>query len=135
MVNTVVWQIKEFMESLSYAKAANYQISQKVLGKHGYVHDVVMPLDHRTCCFTKGYMHYAKGTGSILQTTGVVGKDLMTIENTWYFTLCEVANLMGFLSKFSFSDITSNRQWYWLLGNSLSVSVISVLMDYLLHHI
>ncbi|KAJ2667366.1 tRNA (cytosine-5-)-methyltransferase [Coemansia sp. RSA 1199] len=112
MVNTVVRQIKEFMESLSDAKAANYQISQKILNKHGYVHDVVTPLDHRTCCFTKGYTHYVKGTGYILQTLGVVGKDPMTIKNTWYFTLCKVANLMGFPAEFSFSDITSNRQQY-----------------------
>ncbi|KAJ2548530.1 C-5 cytosine-specific DNA methylase, partial [Coemansia sp. RSA 1797] len=72
------------------------------------------------------------GTGSILQTSGVVGKDPMTIENTRYFTPREVANLMGFPAEFSFSDITSNRQRYRLLGNSLSVSVVSVLMDYLL---
>ncbi|KAJ2187701.1 hypothetical protein EV181_002609 [Coemansia sp. RSA 532] len=127
-----VRQIKEFMESLSDAEAANYQISQKVLDKHGYVHDVVTPLDYRTCCFTKGYTHYAEGTGSILQTSGVVGKDPMTVENTRYFTPREVANLMGFPAEFSFSDITSNRQRYRLLGNSLSVSVVSVLMDYLL---
>ncbi|KAJ2356531.1 hypothetical protein GGF43_002010 [Coemansia sp. RSA 2618] len=128
-----VRQINEFMENLSDAESAKYRLSQKTLEKHGYVHDVVTPNDRRTCCFTKGYTHYAEGTGSILQTEGVVGKDPMTVENTRYFTPREVANLMGFPAEFSFPEGTSNKQKYRVLGNSLSVSIVSVLMDYLVN--
>ncbi|KAJ2842421.1 hypothetical protein IWW36_005913, partial [Coemansia brasiliensis] len=78
--------IKEFLETLSDDDAVTYQLSQKILDRHGYVHDVVTPEDRRTCCFTKGYTHYAEGTGSVLQTKGVVGQDPMTTENTRYFT-------------------------------------------------
>ncbi|KAI9504059.1 S-adenosyl-L-methionine-dependent methyltransferase [Coemansia spiralis] len=113
---------------------AHYRLNSKVLEKHGYVHDVVTPEDRRTCCFTKGYTHYAEGTGSILQLEGVVGKDPITLENTRYFTPREVANLMGFPKNFSFPADTSIRQGYRLLGNSLSVSVVAVLMDYLVRH-
>ncbi|KAJ1829738.1 hypothetical protein LPJ56_000050 [Coemansia sp. RSA 2599] len=126
-----VRQVKEFMQSLSPEEVELYRLSPKVLEKHGYVYDVVTPEDRRTCCFTKGYTHYAEGTGSILQLQGTVGKDEMTIENTRYFTPREVANLMGFPADFSLPANTSIKQGYRLLGNSLSVSIVSVLMDYL----
>ncbi|KAI7834767.1 S-adenosyl-L-methionine-dependent methyltransferase [Kickxella alabastrina] len=126
-----VRQVKQFLQELTKDEAAPYRLSQKVLEKHGYVHDVVTPEDRRTCCFTKGYTHYAEGTGSILQLEGVVGTDEMTLENTRYFTPREVANLMGFPEDFSLPAGTTIKQGYRLLGNSLSVSVVSVLMDYL----
>ncbi|KAI8326193.1 S-adenosyl-L-methionine-dependent methyltransferase [Martensiomyces pterosporus] len=128
-----VRQVREFMEDLTDEEAAPYRLSEKLLEKHGYVHDVVTPGDRRTCCFTKGYKHYAEGTGSILQLEGVVGQDAMTAGNTRYFTPREVANLMGFPASFTLPKNTSIKQGYRLLGNSLSVSVVSVLMDYLLH--
>ncbi|KAJ1731313.1 hypothetical protein LPJ61_002597 [Coemansia biformis] len=128
-----VRRVKQFLEDLAPEDAASYRLPQKILDRHGYVHDVVTPDDRRTCCFTKGYTHYAEGTGSVLQTAGVVGVDPMTQENTRYFTPREVANLMGFPASLSFPSATSAKQRYRLLGNSLSVSVVAVLADYLLH--
>ncbi|KAJ1998649.1 hypothetical protein H4R26_005379 [Coemansia thaxteri] len=128
-----VRQVKHFMEELSAEAAVPFRICPKVLERHGYVHDVVTPEDRRTCCFTKGYTHYAEGTGSILQLSGIVGTDPMTTDNTRYFTPREVANLMGFPAEFGFPATTSTRQGYRLLGNSLSVSVVAMLMDYLIH--
>ncbi|KAJ2159902.1 hypothetical protein GGF46_002684 [Coemansia sp. RSA 552] len=129
-----VRQVKQFLESEEGSDhVAAYRVPQKVLDKYGYVHDVVTPEDRRTCCFTKGYTQYAEGTGSVLQTDGVVGTDPMTPENTRYFTPREVASLMGFPAAFSFPEHTSTKQRYRLLGNSLSVSVVAVLMDYLVH--
>ncbi|KAJ2537669.1 hypothetical protein EV175_006653 [Coemansia sp. RSA 1933] len=128
-----VRQVKQFMEELTAENITPYRLKTKVLESHGYVHDVVTPEDRRTCCFTKGYTHYAEGTGSILQMTGVVGKDPMTLENTRYFTPREVANLMGFPLELEFPSDTSVKQQYRLLGNSLSVSIVSLLMDYLVH--
>jgi tRNA (cytosine38-C5)-methyltransferase len=44
-----------------------YLVPDKVLVKNSHVFDIVKPDGHRSCCFTKGYYHYAQGTGSILQ--------------------------------------------------------------------
>ncbi|KAJ2727118.1 hypothetical protein GGI07_000002 [Coemansia sp. Benny D115] len=126
-----VRQVKEFLENLTQEQMAPYRLNAKVLEKHAYVYDVVTPEDRRTCCFTKGYSHYAEGTGSVLQIKGVVGQDAMTLENTRYFTPREVANLMGFPKEFTLPETTSVKQGYRLLGNSLSVSVVALLMDYL----
>ena len=49
-----------------------------------------------------------------------------------YFTPREVANLHSFPSSFDFPEEISNRQRYALLGNSLSVAVVSCLLKYLL---
>ncbi|KAJ2766866.1 hypothetical protein IWQ56_003549 [Coemansia nantahalensis] len=128
-----VRQVKHYLEEQPPAPAGWPRLPQKILDRHSYVHDVVTPEDRRTCCFTKSYTHYAEGTGSVLQTHGTVGVDPMVRENTRYFTPREVANLMGFPAAFSFPGGTSTKQQYRLLGNSLSVSVVAVLVDYLLH--
>lgn len=46
---------------------AQYLVPDKVLAKNGHVFDIVKPDGRRSCCFTKGYYHYAQGTGSVLQ--------------------------------------------------------------------
>jgi len=51
-----------------------------------------------------------------------------------YFTEREVSNIMGFPSSFSFPDGTTfpqSRVAYRALGNSLSVPVVTCLLDYL----
>jgi tRNA (cytosine38-C5)-methyltransferase len=45
----------------------DYLVPDKVLAKNSHVFDIVKPDGHRSCCFTKGYYHYAQGTGSVLQ--------------------------------------------------------------------
>eukprot|EP00898_Chlorokybus_atmophyticus_P003992 jgi/Chlat1/4594/Chrsp290S08883 len=49
-----------------------------------------------------------------------------------YFTPREIANLHGFPQDFAFPESTTLRQRYALLGNSLSVTVVALLLDYLL---
>lgn len=44
-----------------------FLVPDKVLLKNMQVFDIVKPTSRRSCCFTKGYFHYAQGTGSILQ--------------------------------------------------------------------
>lgn len=44
-----------------------YLVPDKVLAKNSHVFDIVKPDGHRSCCFTKGYYHYAQGTGSVIQ--------------------------------------------------------------------
>lgn len=131
-----VHQVKEYLE-LSPDAAPEilhpYRLKPQTLEKYGWVSDVVTAEDRRTTCFTKSYSQYAEGTGSILQLEGQVGKDKMTAENTRYFSPREVANLMGFPVHFSFPETTTNKQGYRLLGNSLSVDVVAVLVDYLVN--
>lgn len=49
-----------------------------------------------------------------------------------YFTPREVANLMGFPQEFEFPEISTIKQRYRTLGNSISVKLVSELMRYLL---
>ena len=49
-----------------------------------------------------------------------------------YFTPREVANLHSFPDSFSFPAHVTRRQQYALLGNSLSVAVVSELLTYML---
>ena len=49
-----------------------------------------------------------------------------------YFTPGEVARLHSFPASFSFPGSTTRRQQYALLGNSLSVRVVSTLLRHLL---
>lgn len=57
--------LSQYLEHDSHFE--QYLVSDKVLAKNSHVFDVVKPNGHRSCCFTKGYYHYAQGTGSILQ--------------------------------------------------------------------
>ncbi|OMJ08783.1 tRNA (cytosine(38)-C(5))-methyltransferase [Smittium culicis] len=133
-------KIGDFIDKLSDADFKTYAIDQKVLDSHGYVFDVVMPSSSRSCCFTKSYKHYNEGTGSVLQISGTVGIDKQTSENTRYFTEYEVARLLGFPNDFSFTSKSPNdksenvtlKQSYKLLGNSLSVIVVSNLVTRLI---
>lgn len=49
-----------------------------------------------------------------------------------YFTPREVANLHSFPTSFAFPEGVSTKQQYALLGNSLSVAVVSDLLTYLM---
>ena len=48
-----------------------------------------------------------------------------------YFTPREVANLHSFPQSFGFPDQVTKKQRYSLLGNSLSVAVVTHLLEYL----
>lgn len=57
-----------------------YLVPDKVLTKNSHVFDIVKPDGHRSCCFTKGYYHYAQGTGSILQMNQEVDVSASEVE-------------------------------------------------------
>ncbi|OLY77802.1 tRNA (cytosine(38)-C(5))-methyltransferase [Smittium mucronatum] len=136
-------KISDFIDNLTEAEFKTYSIDQKVLDTHGYVFDVVMPSSYRSCCFTKSYKHYNEGTGSVLQISGTVGIDKQTSLNTRYFTEYEVARLLGFPNEFTFTgdlnqdhpETVTLKQRYKLLGNSLSVVVVSNLITRLVNHL
>ncbi|KAI8972481.1 S-adenosyl-L-methionine-dependent methyltransferase [Pilobolus umbonatus] len=127
-----------------------YLVPDKLLLKNVQVFDIVKPSSHRSCCFTKGYFHYAQGTGSILQmneeadTHEIVQQALhykdMDVEKQLkllhslklrYFSPREVANLMGFPQDFTFPETSTIKQKYRTLGNSVNVKLVSELMRYL----
>lgn len=47
-----------------------YAVPDKTLLKNGYVFDIVTPSSRHSCCFTKGYFHYAQGTGKYHREKG-----------------------------------------------------------------
>ena len=48
-----------------------------------------------------------------------------------YFTTREISNLLGFPSEFSFPEHLTLKQKYKVLGNSLNVTVVSLLIHHL----
>ncbi|KAI9592523.1 S-adenosyl-L-methionine-dependent methyltransferase [Syncephalis fuscata] len=59
--------IEEIIES-DASITSSYAIPNSLLLKHGRQFDIIKLDSRRSCCFTKGYGHHVRGTGSILQT-------------------------------------------------------------------
>ncbi|KAF1803191.1 S-adenosyl-L-methionine-dependent methyltransferase [Mucor lusitanicus] len=146
---TPVDPLSKYLEHDSHYE--QYLVPDKVLAKNSHVFDIVKPDGHRSCCFTKGYFHYAQGTGSILQmnqdanTAEVFSKamafkgvdedrqlELLRTLKLRYFSPREVSNLMGFPQEFTFPDASTIKQKYRTLGNSINVKLVSELMRYLM---
>ena len=125
-------------------------VNDVMLEKHAEVFDIVQAQSTSSCCFTKAYGKYAQGTGSILQQRGDL-KDAFQKAGTTkakdrlaalkglelrFFTPFEVAKLMGFPapSRFQFPKdyIQRPHLCYRVLGNSLNVSVVSMLTTLLI---
>lgn len=124
-------------------------VPDKVLEKYAEILDIVTEDSERSCCFTKGYSHYAEGTGSVFcpcseQEITSVYKQIENMEKQSpeylkavkslglrYFSPREVARLMCFPEYFRFPDNVSIKQKYRLLGNSVNVHVVAVLIKIL----
>lgn len=113
-----------------------------LITKYGAVLNVVCSASTHSCCFTKNYARFAKGTGSVLATAIATEEALAGARDDsaratgWglrYFTPREIANLHGFPrgDEFGFPPGVSLRKQYNLLGNSLSVDVVAELLRYL----
>ncbi|KAJ7566264.1 hypothetical protein O6H91_02G095000 [Diphasiastrum complanatum] len=127
----------------------HYWVPKQWVERWGDVFDIVTPDSKRCCCFTKSYGRYAKGTGSFLATKNLENLDLLyqildrkhsqqecrsTLVDAFglrYFTSREIANLHSFPPTFTFPKHISLKQRYALLGNSLSIRVVSTLLWYL----
>ncbi|KAJ1984415.1 hypothetical protein H4R34_000678 [Dimargaris verticillata] len=119
------------------ALLTDYRVPTDLLSKRLKVMDVVHFDSTGSCCFTKGYSHYAEGTGSILhmgyKPLGDQSPALNVTYDYRYFTEYEIAQLMGFpLTKFRFPDTITRKQRYRLLGNSLNVTVVAHLLRHLI---
>lgn len=117
-------------------------VPAEIVAKYGAVLNVVCPASAHSCCFTKNYTRFAKGTGSVL-APDVEREDALQSAafdaparaalRLRYFTTREIANLHGFPrgGAFSFPADVPVRKRYSLLGNSLSVDVVAELLRYL----
>ncbi|KAI0089821.1 S-adenosyl-L-methionine-dependent methyltransferase [Irpex rosettiformis] len=138
-----------------------YKISDRVLEKWGRLFDIVLPSSRRTCCFTRGYTKLAERAGSVLQmnekldTTTTFVKFLSAQRNgdrdavrlldplrLRYFSPDELLRLFSFVepdgsskspsqTSFTWPATISNKTRYKLIGNSVNVTVVSRLIDYL----
>jgi len=105
-------------------------VSQALLQKYYEAIDIVNIHSTSTCCFTKSYGSFVKGTGSIFDENSLASKQDGTPEERRlrFFTPKEVGRLMCFPDKFKFPPNTSIKQKYKGLGNSLNVFVVSILL-------
>ncbi|KAL1741688.1 S-adenosyl-L-methionine-dependent methyltransferase [Schizophyllum fasciatum] len=123
---------------------AQYAIPNHVLLKWGWLFDIVLPKDRRTCCFTRGYTKLVERSGSILQMNENLDSDpaqaLIILHSLGlrYFTPDELLHLFGFTRPNS-ADIAygwpkevSEKTKFRLIGNSVNVAVVASLLDYLL---
>ncbi|XP_048467028.1 tRNA (cytosine(38)-C(5))-methyltransferase isoform X1 [Rhincodon typus] len=136
--NLSIQMIQEFLEE-ELKDPRPYFIPPKTLLRYALILDIVGQSCRRSVCFTKGYGHYAEGTGSVLKTApdvqlSEVFQSFQTLSEDEklsrlsklklrYFTPREIANLHGFPPEFSFPETISLRQSYRLLGNSLNIKV------------
>lgn len=101
-----------------------YLVKQSVLQKSGPHLDIVTPDDKYSCCFTKAYRKYHRGTGSLLQTSipyqlPPVARDFDNLVSLKlrYFTGTEMKRLHGFPEDFGFPDDMPETQRVKLVGN------------------
>ncbi|MBI4912205.1 MAG: DNA cytosine methyltransferase [Acidobacteria bacterium] len=91
----------------------------EVLARHRGGMDLVEPADRRSSCFIGGYGQKFVGGGSFLSTSLGIRR----------FAPTEIAALLGFPGRFSFPAETPRSSRYKLLGNSLSVTMASWVLD------
>ena len=116
--------------------------------------DLVFPHSRGTMCFTKGYAQYFEGTGSFMCDGAASREDakLLIDAHTAHCParddgaeVCplmalrirrlapkEISSLMSFPDSFTFHPDATLRQQYRLLGNSVSVAVVTLVITELL---
>lgn len=109
----------------------------------GYRFDIVTPADEESTCFTKNYAKNFKGSGPLFlpectpspSKEQIAAYDVEALQRhkLRFFTPREIANLLCFPSDFTFPPSVTTKQAYRLLGNSISVHVVSLLLRHLLH--
>jgi tRNA (cytosine38-C5)-methyltransferase len=131
--------IRDFLESHDASSAAALAVPAKVIDSPAQASaiDVVAAHCVHSSCFTKGYMKFTVGTGSVLQTVSPplahpIARDSAALRKAAlrYFSPREIANLHGFPRSFKLGSVSAKQQ-YKLLGNSLSVTVVQALLAHL----
>lgn len=130
----------------SHTEESQYLLPPKLLQKRAWVLDIRTSESNGSCCFTKGYGHYAEGTGSVYcpftdETIKLKYNEVGSYENDSdkqmqilsdlklrFFSPREVCRLMCFPEDFNFPKHITDRQKYRLLGNSINIHVVSRLI-------
>jgi len=117
---------------------ADLAVPDHVLERYGRAMDLVGRHSRRSCCFTKNYSRYVKGTGSVLLEALAPGApppreapplDELRALRPRFFAPTEIAAIHGFPPSFDFPPkVATKKKWYELLGNSLSVPVVAALL-------
>ncbi|CAL8110985.1 unnamed protein product [Orchesella dallaii] len=138
---------------LSEEDLAKLKVSASVIDKYYQAMDIVTPFSVCTCCFTKGYGQFVKGTGSILNydlcdkdetkegeananecSTTTTDCNLSKCGNKMllrYFSPKEISRLMCYPEDFKMPESLSIKQKYKSLGNSVNVYVVAMLFTLL----
>ena len=126
--------IQEFLDD-EQTMGKNYSsffLTKETLEKSGNILDIVTPDDKFSCCFTKAYRKFNRGTGSVLQTQTPyqqppIARDINNLLSLKlrYFTGNEMKRLLGFPESFTFPDSMSEKQRTKLAGN---ISFLYILM-------
>ena len=137
-------QLSAYLEPHNSASChGEHAVPQHVLERYGAAMDLVGRHSRRSMCVTKNYARYVKGTGSIVceglpegvsPPSASDDKSLAALSplQPRYLAPSEVARLHGFPDGFAFPEQITLKKRYELLGNSLSVQVVTALLRYLL---
>lgn len=134
---------------LDSTEESSYLLPTKLLQKRSWVLDIRTSESNGSCCFTKGYGHYAEGTGSVYCpfTDEIIrlkyhevgnnendsGKQMQILSDLKlrFFSPKEICQLMCFPEDFHFPKHITDKQKYRLLGNSINIHVVSRLINLL----
>ncbi|XP_032664820.1 tRNA (cytosine(38)-C(5))-methyltransferase [Odontomachus brunneus] len=139
----ICYTLNNILENVEQSK---YSVPSELLRKRAWVLDIRTRESNGSCCFTKGYGHYAEGTGSVYcpfpdETIRLKYDEATNHEDDSdkktqilselklrFFSPREVCRLMCFPENFDFPEHTTDKQKYRLLGNSINVHVVSRLI-------
>lgn len=137
------YTLNNILENVAESK---YLISSELLRKRAWVLDIRTSESNSSCCFTKGYGHYAEGTGSVYcpfsdetirlkYDEAIKYKDdsdkktqILSELKLRFFSPQEICRLMCFPESFDFPKHITDKQKYRLLGNSINVHIVSRLI-------
>uniref|UniRef100_A0A5S6R0I2 Raf homolog serine/threonine-protein kinase n=1 Tax=Trichuris muris TaxID=70415 RepID=A0A5S6R0I2_TRIMR len=133
--------LSEYVDAAASDFAESCAIPDGRLLRYVYCTEVVDGNSTRSCCFTKGYGRYIKGTGPILKCSSDIkleealerldrcdteGEKLKVAKELKIrlFHPEEIKRLLGFPDSFRFPDEFTPRKRYQMLGNSINVVVL-----------
>ena len=130
------WCVGDIVETSE--ETLKYAVPAKVVKKYGEAMDIVSVKSKSSCCFTKSYGKYVKGTGSVFDKRSLTlslstdANEAIVDRDVRYFSPREVARLMCYPESYNFPSHLTPQQKYKALGNSVNVYVISILLSLLL---
>ncbi|KAL1526486.1 hypothetical protein AB1Y20_015196 [Prymnesium parvum] len=132
--------LNDFLLPEDGSSLSDLAVPLHIVERYGAAMDVVGRQSRRSICFTKNYSRYIKGTGSLvaegLDSPSLPEDNCKSLEElaplrVRFMAPREIAAIHGFPSDFDFPPSVGKKKQYELLGNSLSVQVVSELLAWL----